>query len=408
MPASDLEQELARQEEHSRIRQQIAFASGLFQGDITIRTLLESLAEGVVIIDKSGTILLVNSYAEHIFGYPEKELIGQAHAVLVPERLRNVHQEHQAHFFAEPRTRPMGQFLDLVGRRKDGSEFPVEICLSFIETVNGVLVMAFISDITLRKRAEDEILRLNVELSARAAELEASNRKLETANQELEAFNYTVAHDLRQPLNLLALYCQTIDALCGDQFKGDCAGYVQKTYKATVQMNSLINALFNFSHSGQVDLRREKVDLSALVHGVVEGLAPTASERHVEFQIADGVVAYADSDLVRVVLDNLLGNAWKYTGSRERAIIEFGEMEVDGRAIYFVRDNGAGFHMVDADKLFTPFQRLPGAEEFKGFGIGLATVGRIILRHGGKVWAESEIDKVTTIYFTLSADEISN
>ena len=165
-----LEPELrTRLEQELRIRQQIAFAAGVFQEDITIRTLLESLAEGIVIIDNSGTILLVNSRAGQMFGYPEKELIGMSHSVLVPERFRTVHEEHQAHFFAEPRIRPMGQLLDLFGRRRDGSEFPIEISLGFIETIKGVLVMALVSDITLRKeyetrlREHEELFRIQVE-----------------------------------------------------------------------------------------------------------------------------------------------------------------------------------------------------------------------------------------------------
>ena len=266
-------------------------------------------------------------------------------------------------------------------------------------------VAILFNNITERKRAEESLKIMNEELENRVSERTA---ELATANQELEAFNYTVAHDLRQPLNLLAIYCQTIDALCGDQFQGECAGYVQKTYKATLQMNSLIDALFNFSHSGHVEILRKIVDLSALAYEVVDGLEPTASGREYDFKIADGIVANADPALVRVILDNLLGNAWKYTGMQDKAVIEFGATEVNGEPVYFVRDNGAGFNMVDADKLFTPFQRLPGAEVFKGFGIGLATVGRIILRHGGKVWAESEMDKGTTIYFTLSGAGIEN
>ncbi len=169
MPESDLEQERARHKQELGVQRQIAFASGLFQGDITIRTLLESLAEGVVIIDIRGTILLVNTLAEQMFGYPNKDLIGKPHAVLIPERFRKIHEEHMAHFFAEPRIRPMGQLLDFAGRRQDGSEFPVEISLSFIETINGVLALAFVTDITLRKQFElhiresEKLFRIQVE-----------------------------------------------------------------------------------------------------------------------------------------------------------------------------------------------------------------------------------------------------
>jgi PAS domain S-box-containing protein len=397
MPESDIDQKMAHLEDQSRIMRQVAFASGLFQGDITIRTLLESLAEGVVIIDDAGTILLVNTFAEKMFGYAAKDLIGVPHNTLIPERYQKVHQDHQAHFFAEPKIRPMGQLLALVGRRKDGSEFPLEICLSFIETINGILVMAFISDITERKQFADEVERLNSEMAVRNAELEAANLKL-------EAFNYAVAHDLRQPLNLLGMYCQSLKMLCGDQLQGKCTDYVEKTYETTLQMNNLIDALLNFSRPGHVDLRLEMVDLSSMAHKVAAMLKQTDPYRQVDFRIADGVVNNADGPLLRVVLDNLLGNAWKFTDMRDLAVIEFGVIEIDGVPTYFVRDNGAGFDMADADKLFIPFKRLPNAKENTGFGIGLATVERIIHHHGGRVWAESEREKGATFYFTLSSD----
>ena len=166
MPASDFDEEKTQREQELRIQRQIAFASGLFQGDITIRTLLESLAEGVVIIDNSGTILLVNTRAEQMFGYPERELVGKPHAILIPERFRKIHEVHEAQFFTEPRIRPMGQLLDLAGRRRDGSEFPLEISLSFIQTINGIFALAFVSDITLRKQA-DEALRKSEKMFSR-------------------------------------------------------------------------------------------------------------------------------------------------------------------------------------------------------------------------------------------------
>jgi PAS domain S-box-containing protein len=153
----DLEQEKARHEQELSVQRQISFASGLFQGDITIRTLLESLAEGVLIIDSSGTILLVNISAEKMFGYPREDFIGKPQAVLIPERFRKVLEDHEADYFKEPRIRPMRQLLDLAGNRRDGSEFPVEISLGFIETINGVFVLAFVSDITLRKQLETQI-----------------------------------------------------------------------------------------------------------------------------------------------------------------------------------------------------------------------------------------------------------
>jgi light-regulated signal transduction histidine kinase (bacteriophytochrome) len=228
--------------------------------------------------------------------------------------------------------------------------------------------------------------------------------ELEDANQELEAFNYTVAHDLRKPLTVINGYCQLIREMYGDKLDVKCNGYIHEAYDGTLSMNRLIDALLNFSRMGHVEPHRETVDLSAMGHEVAAELKLAEPGRRVTFLIADGVSAEGDASLLRVVLDNLLGNAWKYTGMREEAVIEFGKSEVDKKPAYLVRDNGAGFDMANADKLFTPFQRLPGAEQCRGFGIGLATVERIIRRHGGKVWAEGETGRGATFYFTLGGD----
>ena len=167
-------------------------------------------------------------------------------------------------------------------------------------------------------------------------------------------------------------------------------------------MNRLIDALLNFSRLTRVEPRRETVDLSGMAQEVAAELTLTEPARRVTFRIAEGITVNGDANLLRVVLENLLGNAWKYTGMREEAVIEFGVTEIDGKPACFVRDNGPGFDMADAEKLFIPFQRLPGAEEFRGHGIGLATVERIIRRHGGRVWAEGEPGKGATFYFTFS------
>ena len=245
--------------------------------------------------------------------------------------------------------------------------------------------------------AYTDVARLNTDLAARAAELEA-------ANLELEAFNYTVAHDLRNPLNVISSYCQMIKELYGDKLDEKCLHYIQLAYDGTLRMSQLIEALLNSSRLAHVELNRERVDLSSIFREVATELKGTEAARRVEIRIADGIVADGDANLLRVVLDNLLCNAWKYTAMREEAVIEFDATEIDGKPVYFVRDNGHGFDMADADKLFVPFQRLPGAEEYRGFGIGLATVERIIRRHGGKVWAEAEKGKGACFYFTLAAD----
>jgi light-regulated signal transduction histidine kinase (bacteriophytochrome) len=242
-------------------------------------------------------------------------------------------------------------------------------------------------------------------LSKVRVEVEHTRQKsieLEDANRELEAFNYTVAHDLRKPLTVVNCCCQEIRELYGDKLDEQCKSFLQEAYDGTLRMNRLIEALLNFSRMGHVEPRRETVDLSATAYEVAADLKIAKPGRKVTFLIADGISADGDANLLRLVLENLFGNAWKYTGPRDEGIIEFGTTEVDGKPAYFVRDNGTGFAMTDADKLFIPFHRLAGAEEFRGHGIGLATVERIIRRHGGRIWAEGKPGKGATFYFTLS------
>jgi len=251
-----------------------------------------------------------------------------------------------------------------------------------------------VQDVTLRKRDEEEIARLN-------AKLEAKVLDLEEANKDLEAFNHTVSHDLRNHLNKISLGCQTIDMLGSDKLDVESRWYLTATSESVSRMSGLIDDLLRFSRVNHAELRHEKVDLSETARAVSEALRAGERERRAAFSIAEGVVAWGDPGLLRVVLENLLGNAWKFTGSRETAAIEFGTTKIDGETVLFVRDNGIGFNGAEAENIFDPFRRLPETAAFRGHGIGLATVARIIRRHGGRVWAEGIPDRGAIIYFTL-------
>ncbi len=263
-----------------------------------------------------------------------------------------------------------------------------------IDVKSEKYMLSLVSDITERKRAEAEIEKLNTSLASRAAELEAANR-------ELEAFSYTVSHDLRRPLTVINGYCEVIRELCSATLGEQCRGYLEEIYGGTLRMNRLIDALLRFSSATRAELRRETVDLSAMARDVAAELRLAEPGRRVVFRIAEGMMVTGDVNLLRVVVENLLGNAWKYTGHREEGVIEVGVAEIDGKPACFVRDNGAGFAMAEAERLFIPFQRLSGSAEFKGHGIGLATVERIIRRHGGKVWAEGAPGEGATFHFSL-------
>ena len=268
------------------------------------------------------------------------------------------------------------------------------VALSLTLTVGVTLAVA-----RSISRVEQQIRELNATLELRVAQRTA---ELEAANKELESFSYSVSHDLRAPLRGIAGFTEAL--VRGYRSRLDEAGvkYLERVLAGAERMGHLIDDLLNLSRVGRAELVRRPVDLSALARGIAENLQQTAPPRPVEWVIAPGVTVEGDSRLLRVVLENLLGNAWKFTGRKPLPRIEFGSAPgPDGRAACFVRDNGAGFNMNYATKLFDPFQRMHSLSEFPGTGIGLATVKRIIQRHGGQVWAEARIDAGTTIHFSL-------
>ncbi len=248
-------------------------------------------------------------------------------------------------------------------------------------------------------RAEDVQRRLNAELEQRVLERTA---ELAAANRELEAFSYSVSHDLRAPLRTIDGFSQAVLEDYAARLDDLGKDYLSRVRGATQHMGQLIDDLIKLARVARAEMKREAVDLSALAGEVLSALQKSEPGRELECHIEPGLTAKGDARLLRVVLDNLLGNAWKFTGRKPRARIEFGAIrDTDGAPGFFVRDNGAGFDMTYADKLFGAFQRLHTLSEFPGTGVGLATVQRIVHRHGGRVWAEGALEKGATFYFTL-------
>lgn len=226
-------------------------------------------------------------------------------------------------------------------------------------------------------------------------------QQLEVAIQELEAFSYSVSHDLRAPLRSIDGFSQILLEEHSAQLDAQGRDYLRRVRLASQHMEQLINDMFKLSRVTRAEINIDKVNLTQIARSVINGLQESKPQRHVDIRIADDLEDNADSRLMHIMLENLLGNAWKFTEKQTTAIIEFGFTKEGKKKIYFVRDNGAGFDMTYMDKLFTPFQRLHTAEEYPGTGIGLATVRRIIHRHGGNIWAEGQVGKGATFYFTL-------
>jgi signal transduction histidine kinase len=253
-------------------------------------------------------------------------------------------------------------------------------------------------EISQRSKAEEKIKSLNAELEFRVTQRTA---QLQAANDELEAFSYSVSHDLRAPLRHIDGFSQMMVEDYSDRLDEDAVVYLNEIRSATQEMSQLIDDMLLLSSVARSEMHREMIDLSKLAEEVMSGLKATAKSRKAIIEIEEGLLAWGDKRLLQIMLSNLLGNAWKFTSKVEQAVISFGREQKDGETAFVVRDNGAGFDMSYSNKLFQAFRRLHRATEFEGTGIGLATVQRVVLRHGGRVWAEGEVGSGATFYFTV-------
>lgn len=372
--------------------------SRLAESEARYRSLVENINDVIYSLDLKGTVTYISPVIRNISGLTPEEIIGR-------------HFEEHIH----PDDRAMlveAYYRDLAGqvephefrfRKKDGSFlFARAFSRPLLEDSRVVGLTGVMSDITDRKRAEDEVRHLNLELEKRVAERTA---QLEFANKELEAFSYSVSHDLRAPVRSLDGFSKIVLEEYQEKIDESGQNYLLRIRSSAQYMAQLIDDLLKLSLVNRTGLIMQQVNLSRMAREIADRFHEQEPGREVEFRIQEGITLQADNHFIRIVLENLLANAWKFTSTHPTARIEFGMTRQGKTPVLFIRDDGAGFDMNYKSKLFGVFQRLHSKAEFPGTGIGLATVQRIIYRHGGAVWAEGEVEHGATFFFTLPSGD---
>jgi PAS domain S-box-containing protein len=348
-----------------------------------LRTILDATTAVIYLKDADGRYLFVNRQFQELFGVSREQAIGRLDDDVLPPGVAHLLRRNDGAVLAGAAPRELEETIPEAesARTFIALKFPL---LDATGTAYAICSVA--TDITERKRADEALRR--------------AKDATEQANRELESFSYSVAHDLRAPLRSIDAFSQALLEDYAGQLDDDGKRYLRRVRDAAHHMGELIDSLLQLSRVTSGELRREQVDLSELARSLAGRLHSLHEGRQVELAVASGLTAEGDARLLAIALGNLLDNAWKFTGKRAVARIEVGRAELPGAPL-FVRDNGAGFDMAYAGRLFGTFQRLHPASEFEGHGIGLATVQRIVRRHGGRIWAEGQVDAGATFYFTL-------
>jgi PAS domain S-box-containing protein len=379
--------------------------AALRESEARFRTLFETMADGVVYADLNGQIVLTNPAACRILGLPPERLIGapcfNEEWQVVDEDGEVITREQYPLIRAAQYGHPVRDIvIGLLSPLDNNQHWLVVNAIPLIKIgeLQPYQVYATLTDITELKNAEEEIWEFNQQLEKRVQERTA---QLEAVINELETFSYTVSHDLRTPLRSISGFSQALMEEYSEKIDQTGVGYLNRITAGTRMMAGLIDDLLKLSRLSRSDLHYVSLNLSALAKAVGQEMFETYPNREVDLVIAPDVLVEGDPRLLKLALRNLMDNAWKFTRKHEKARIEFGVLDKSGQRVYFVRDDGAGFDMAYVSKLFGVFQRLHRQEDYDGNGIGLATVQRIINRHGGQIWAEGQIEQGATFYFTL-------
>ncbi len=369
-------------------------------------SILNLVGNAIIVIDDDCSILQFNRQAEEIFGYRASEVLGRSLDVLLPERFRLNHKNLVYSFGGESEVMRAAMQRNYVsGMRKDGQEFPVEASISKINFDGHWIYTVALNDITKRLQVEQELERYRLHLEDLVNE---RTNELRRAYKEMETFSYSVSHDLRAPLRRIDGFSKVLLEDHLDQLDEDGQNYLKRIRSSTRHMSALIDDMLSLARISRKEMQTDTTDLSKLCRDIVGHIQEGNEHRRIEFNIQDTPPCECDPGMMRIALGNLLQNAWNYTSKTDRATIEFTHtLGENDQVVYEIRDNGVGFDMQYADKLFRVFERLHDNDEFKGTGIGLATVHRIIERHGGRIWAEGMPGEGAVFYFTLGKCELA-